>query len=198
MKRLKTVDGYINYHVEKQEELILLREILLTTEIEESVKWGAPIYTVNNKNIAGLGAFKNFTAIWFFQGALLNDPKKKLINAQEGKTQALRQWRFGSAEEIKSQKNLIRDYITEAIANQEQGREIKARIAKPLIIPDELKTLFKTKPEVEKGFESFSLTRKREFAEYIQEAKREETKQKRLSKIIPMIIDGTGLHDKYR
>lgn len=198
MKRFKSVGEYIDSHIEKQEELILLREILLATEVVETVKWGAPIYTVNGKNIAGLGAFKNFTAIWFFQGVLLNDPKMKLINAQEGKTQALRQWRFGSPEEIKSLEKLIKDYINEAIANQQQGREIKARTSKPLIVPEELKSVFENRPAVEKGFESFSLTRKREFTDYIHEAKREETKQKRLDKIITLIIGGIGLHDKYR
>ncbi len=71
--------------------------------MKETIKWGAPVYTLDYKNIVGLGAFKSYVGLWFFQGALLNDEKKKLINAQEDKTKALRQWRFNSVKKIEAE-----------------------------------------------------------------------------------------------
>ena len=61
----------------------------METELLETIKWGVPVYTLNDKNVLGMGAFKSYVGIWFFQGAFLDDPQKKLINAQEGKTKAL-------------------------------------------------------------------------------------------------------------
>jgi len=71
----------------------------------ETIKWSAPVYTFEGKNLVGLGAFKSYVGLWFFQGSLLNDKKKKLINAQEGKIKALRQWRFNSVKEIEAESN---------------------------------------------------------------------------------------------
>ena len=84
---------------------------------------GAPCYTLNGKMIVGLGAFKSYVALWFYQGALLADTEGVLINAQEGKTKALRQWRFDSKRAIAARK--IKAYVREAISLQEQALEIK-------------------------------------------------------------------------
>lgn len=125
MKKLKTVDEYILNHENWREELNLLRDICKSTGMQETVKWGGPVYVINGKNVLGLGAFKAYVSIWFFQGALLKDKKAKLINAQEGKTNALRQWRFKNSEEINIK--LVTEYIEEAISNQKAGKEIKKK-----------------------------------------------------------------------
>jgi len=117
MKRFKTVDEYILNNERWQSALILLRKVVRSTELEETTKWGAPAYTYNGKNIVGLGAFKSYVGIWFFQGVFLKDAKKKLINAQEGKTKALRQRRFKSDKDIEEESELIREYVQEAISN---------------------------------------------------------------------------------
>ena len=196
MKRFKTVDEYIDHFEEYQRELKLLRKTALSVGLEETVKWGAPVYTVNGKNVLGLGAFKSYVGLWFHQGALLKDKSKKLLNAQEGKTKALRQWRFDSFEEMDAK--LIRSYMEEAVANQQAGKEIKPERKKPLVIPDELAAALDDDPKLKACFEEFTLGKKREFADHISEAKRAETKTKRLEKIIPMILEKKGLHDKYR
>ncbi len=192
----KTVDEYVTRHDEWWEELNKLRSILQSTPLVESIKWGFPVYTLNNKNVLGLGAFKSYVGIWFFQGGLLKDPHQLLVNAQEGKTKAMRQLRFSSLEEMNEK--IIRDYVAEAIENQKKGKEIKPDLKKPLVIPDELKLAFETNQEVRDQFEKLNLTSKREFSEYIESAKREDTKKSRLEKIIPMILEGVGLHDKYK
>ena len=142
-----------------------------------------------------MGAFKSYVGIWFFQGAFLKDPHKKLINAQEGKTKALRQLRFASNEELDYE--LVKEYVSEAIQNQEEGKEIKPEKNKPLIIPDELELNFEVDEELKKCFGELTLSKQREYAAYISETKREETKRKRLEKIIPMIKQKIGVRDKY-
>ena len=106
--------------------------------MEETVKWSAPVYTVNGKNVIGLGAFKNHFGIWFFNGVFLKDEQKLLVNAQEGKTDALRQIRFTSIDDI--DKNAVLQYVIEAVKNQKEGKEITPdRTKKETVIPVNLK-----------------------------------------------------------
>ena len=191
------VTEYINNKNTWTQELNLLRSVLLEVGFEETVKWGAPVYVHKGKNIVGLSAFKNYCGLWFFQGSFLIDEQKKLVNAQEGKTQAMRQWRFFTVEDI--QPDLVKQYALEAIKNSEEGKELKVKKnTKPLSIPDELQLEFDKDERLKEAFNGFSLSKQREFSDYISEAKREATKQKRLEKIIPMILNGVGLYDKYK
>lgn len=191
------VTEYINDKNTWTQELNLLRSVLLEVGFEETVKWGAPVYVHKGKNIVGLSAFKNYCGLWFFQGSFLIDEQKKLVNAQEGKTQAMRQWRFYTVEDI--QPDLVKQYALEAIKNSEEGKELKVKKnTKPLSIPDELQLEFDKDERLKEAFNGFSLSKQREFSDYISEAKREATKQKRLEKIIPMILNGVGLYDKYK
>lgn len=137
MQKNKTVQEYISKHPNHKAELELLRSIVLGMNLTETIKWGAPVYMVKGKNVVGLGSFKSYVGLWFYQGALLKDLGKKMINAQEGVTQAMRQWRFESLESIETQKDSIKAYIDEAITNAQLGKEIKPK-PKPLIIPVEL------------------------------------------------------------
>lgn len=198
MKRYKTVDAYIDGSVDWKEGLEKLRSIIQQTELVEEVKWGAPVYTYNKKHIVGLGSFKSYMGLWFFQGALLEDKESRLINAQKDVTKAMRQWRFPSIKEIKQDEELILKYVHEAILNQKEGREIKARKGKPLVIPPALKEVLDSHKALSSAFESLNLAKKREFAEYIDTAKRDATKLSRFKKITPMILEGRGLNDKYR
>ena len=134
MKRYSSVDIYIDGHKAWSPILKKLRKLILKTDMEESLKWGAPSYTVNGKNVVGISAFKSYAGLWFHQGVFLSDRKNNLINAQEGKTQALRQWRFFSVKDI--DEKLVLNYLEEAKANQLKGKEIKPNRSKPLIIPD--------------------------------------------------------------
>ena len=196
MKGYKTVDEYILNVAEGREILIVLREIILSTELTETVKWGIPAYTINDKNVVGMAAFISHVALWFYNGSFLKDEAGVLINAMEGVTKALRQWRFASVDEIDDQ--LVLKYVTEAIQNQKEGKELKPDRNKPVIIPDELSTIFNEDRELESCFNRFTPGRQKEFMNYISEAKTKETRQARIQKIIPMILDNIGLNDKYR
>ena len=195
MKRFKTADEFFASETMYPGELARLREIILATELHETVKWGAPVYTIEGKNVAGIGSFKSYFGIWFFQGAFLKDAEKVLINAQEGKTKGMRQWRFESGNEIN--KKLILKYLREAIANSKAGKEIKPE-KKSLNLPAELKSAFSEDLELRDAFEKITPGKQREYAEYISDAKREATKAARLEKIRPMIKAKIGLNDKYK
>jgi uncharacterized protein YdeI (YjbR/CyaY-like superfamily) len=117
MKRFKNVDDYIDQNELWPEELRRIREILLATSLTEEVKWGAPCYTHDGKNIVGVGAFKSYFGLWFFKGAGLEDKEGVLINAQPGKTKDLRQWRMTSASDIKPA--VIKRYVKEAMQLQD-------------------------------------------------------------------------------
>ena len=191
------VTEYINDKNKWTQELILLRSVLLALPLEETIKWGAPVYVYKGKNILGLSAFKNYCGLWFFQGHFLKDEANLLVNAQEGKTKAMRQWRFNSIEDINL--DLIKMYVLEAIDNSERGLEIKPQKNKqPLIIPPELESKLKGNDNLTEKFNELTLSKQREFVEYISSAKRDTTKITRLEKIIPMIINGIGLNDKYK
>lgn len=189
------VTEYIDKKDKWKDGLLKLRSIMSQLPLEETVKWGAPTYTSKGKNIVGMSSFKNYFGLWFFQGALLKDDSKVLINAQEGKTSALRQWRFTSVDEIDA--DLIKTYALEAIDNQAKGKEIKPK-KKPLIIPDLLQQAMDSDLELKEKYESLTLGKKRDYADHISDAKRDATKQSRLEKIIPMIKSGIGLYDKYK
>jgi uncharacterized protein YdeI (YjbR/CyaY-like superfamily) len=114
------------------EEMNLLRGIIAQTELEEMTKWGGPVYTINKKNVVGIGGFKDYVAVWFWNGVFLKDEQKLLVNANEGVTKGLRQWRFTSKEEIAKNEKLILQYMQEAIANEKAGLSIKPEKKKRL------------------------------------------------------------------
>lgn len=195
MKKFTSIDEYINHHKKWQEELLKLRDIIHTTEMPETIKWNVPVYSINGKNVLSIVAFKNYVAIWFFQGVFLRDEKNVLSKASE-KTVAMRKWTFKSTNEM--DEKLIKAYIEEAIQNQKDGKEVKPQKKKEIVIPEELKAAFKENKSLKTSFQKFTPSKQREFAEYISNAKQEKTKFTRLEKIKPMILNGIGLNDKYR
>ena len=196
MERHKTIQAYLQSISRFRPEVERLREILNKTALTEEVKWGAPAYTYEGKIVVGIGAFKEHFALWFHQGVLLADEAGVLINAGEGKTKALRQWRMTAKKDIKAR--TIQAYVKEAIGLVEQGIEIKPTRHAGVELPDELRAALKGDAKVKRAFEALTPGKQREYAGYIAEAKRAETKAKRLVKILPMIEAGAGLHDKYR
>ncbi|WP_459209914.1 YdeI/OmpD-associated family protein [Aquimarina rhabdastrellae] len=197
MEKHTSVDAYIEAKPQWTTALKVLRSIALASGLTETVKWGVPVYTTKNgKNVIGLGAFKSYVGVWFYNGALLKDEANMLLNAQEGKTKALRQWRFESLEAIPQE--LLKAYVDEAIQNQLAGKEIKPVKKVAFEIPSELETVLNEDVVLKEKFKELTAYKQREYAEHISEAKREATKQNRLKKIIPMIQSGIGLNDKYR
>jgi uncharacterized protein YdeI (YjbR/CyaY-like superfamily) len=200
MKKVTNSEEYVAKHAEWGELLNRLLEILRKTELEETIKWGIPTFTLDGKNVVAVAAFKAHVAIWFNQGALLEDPDKVLVNAQKGKTQAQRQWRFEKLTDLKKTK--VRKYILEAIENQRSGKVIKPRkklsVAARLNLPEELAKAMAANPALKQAFANFPPYKQKEFIDHIIEAKLAPTRQRRLEKILPMIASGQGLNDRYR
>ena len=196
MQRAKSVTEYIANASAWNDELKRLRDILRATPLSEEVKWGGPCYTYKGKNIIGIGGFKSYFGLWFHQGALLKDDKNVLINAQEGKTKALGQWRMTSGKDVKTA--IIKSYVKEAMSLVDQGKEIKADRTAAIEVPDELQKAMRRHKGATAAFKNLRRGLQREYAEYVSSAKRDETKKNRIAKILPMIVAGVGLNDKYR
>ncbi|MCW9037155.1 YdeI/OmpD-associated family protein [Altibacter sp.] len=190
------IDRYIETHEKWTDKLEELREIFQQTELKETVKWGTPTYTLNGKLVAGMAAFKNHYAIWFHQGVFLKDTHQKLVNAQEGVTKALRQWRFEAGDTI--ERHIVLQYLQEAIKNCIDGKEVKIERKKGVVLPPLLKEALKHNNELKEAFHALTPGKQREYAAYIGDAKQQKTKESRLEKIEPMILKGVGLHDKYK
>jgi len=197
LKKVQSIEEYIKANIKWYEALTILRDIIKSTDVEETIKWNAPVYSVDGKNVIGLGAFKNHFGIWFFNGVFLKDEKNLLTNAQEGRTKALRQMLFESVDDINKQ--AVLQYVKEAIENQKLGKEIKSdRTNKKPVITKELQNALDKDSVYKNSFNNLTPGRQREYCEYINTAKREPTKLSRLEKIKPMILQGIGLNEKYK
>jgi uncharacterized protein YdeI (YjbR/CyaY-like superfamily) len=196
--KASTVEEYIDSKESWREALLLLREIFLESELSESVKWGMPVYTLKNKNVAGFSAFKSHVGIWFYQGVFLKDPENNLVNAQEGVTKGMRQWRFESVEEIRSSREMISKYLHEAAENQKKGKRIAPARDRKTEIPAELQHAFSEHQGLRGKFDALTPGKQREYANYVSEAIKPATRQRRTEKIIPLILKGIGMNERYK
>lgn len=196
MDRQAKLEAFFDKESQWKDQVNVLREIALSTDVEETYKWQFPTYTVGGKNVFALAQFKDWYGIWFFQGVFLLDPLGVLTNAQEGKTKAMRHWKFGAQSQI--DKKQVIAYMHEAIQNQLDGKVVKAKSSKPktvnpLKIPPLLAKALIEDVSLATAFEELSEARKRGYAIYITEVKQESTKLKRLNKIIPLIREGKSI-----
>jgi len=197
MIKPKSVDHFIETREKWQSEVSKLREILLTMDLEETVKWMFPCYVHGKKNVVGIGGFKSYFGLWFYEGASMSDPQGVLTKAQEGKTKDMRQWRMTTAKEIKVR--AIKSYVKEAIELSKVAKKpTSKKRATTVEVPPELLNVLKADKKAATAFGNLTPGRQRDYTEHIATAKRAETKLKRLDKILPMIKQGVGLNDKYR
>ncbi len=178
------------------EELSLLSSIIQKTPLEKTTKWGSDVFTYDGKNVLSYGGFKNYFALWFYNGVFLQDKYHVLISAQEGITKSLRQWRFSSVAEIDERK--ILEYVNEAIAIEKKGLRIAPEKEKQVEIPQLFAEMLSEDKTLKESFDRLTLGKQKEYMLYIAEAKQEATKVKRLEKVRPMILLGIGLNDKYK
>ncbi|NNL91229.1 MAG: hypothetical protein HKO66_03240 [Saprospiraceae bacterium] len=188
------IDDYISKH-QWSKPLQKLRTALLKTELVETVKWGMPVYTINNKNVVGLAGFKHHFGLWFYQGVFLKDEHHILRNAQEGKTKGMRHIKYNDEKEIDMK--IIKSYVNEAIANAKLGKEIKPEKSK-IKCPPIFEDFLNDNKKLKKKFDDYTPGRKKEFYEYIGSAKRESTQLKRLDECRSLIEKGSSPMDKYR
>ena len=181
------------YRERWQAEIAALQKILVGFDLEEECKWGKPCYTLDGKNVVIIQGFKEYCALGFFQGALLKDPKKVLV--QLGKVQAARVMKFTSAKEIVAKAATIKAYVRQAMAAQKAGLKVEKKPAK-LPVPEELKQMFRKNPRFERAFEALTPGRQRGYLYHFGSAKRPETRTARIEKAMPAIFDGRGFLER--
>jgi uncharacterized protein YdeI (YjbR/CyaY-like superfamily) len=187
-------DWFFNKDTKWQEEYEKLRDIMLDMGLDEKVKWGCPTYLNDDVNIVLIHGFKDYCAILFFKGALLKDPKKILIQQTEN-VQSARQMRFTSVQEITKLKTTIKDYVKEAIAVEKSGKKMEFKKTTEFKMPEEFAQALKGVPGLKKAFESLTPGRQRGYLLYFSSAKQVKTREARIEKYIPMILEGKGLED---
>jgi len=143
-----------------------------------------------------MAGFKNWLALWFYQGVFLSDPNALLVSGTEGKTKGQRQWRIKSEDEFDLA--ILQQFVNEAIENARAGKSITIEKNKQVEIPSELAQALKENAALAAIFEAMSPSHRREYAEYVAEAKQEATRLRRVEKIVPMILSKAGLNDKYK
>lgn len=189
------VDAFIDRLKQWQDEFKLMREIIRETELVEDYKWMHPCYTLEGKNVVIVQDFKNYCALLFEKGTIMEDPYQTLIQ-QTKNVQAARQLRFESLEDIERRREEIKWYIEEAIRIEKSGEKVPMKETKDYEMPVELQAKFEERPELEKAFHQLTPGRQRQYMYYIGQAKRASTREDRVLKYINHILDGKGINDK--
>ncbi len=189
------VDFYFNKAKKWQKELEKLRMIVLDCLLTEELKWGVPCYTFQKSNIVLIHDFKEYCALLFFKGALLNDANGILIQQTEN-TQATRQIRFTNVREIVELESIIKTYIYEAIEVEKAGLQVTLKKTSEFSIPDEFQQKLDEAPELKTAFESLTPGRQRAYLLYFAAPKQAKTRESRIEKYTPHILKRKGLNDE--
>jgi uncharacterized protein YdeI (YjbR/CyaY-like superfamily) len=189
------VDWFFDKATKWQKEYEKLRAIVLDCDLKEELKWGQPCYVYEKSNIVLIHGFKDYCALLFFKGALLKDKKKILIQQTEN-VQAARQIRFTGVSEITKLNAVIKAYIYEAVAVEEAGLKVELKKTKEFTMPGEFKSKLDKSKELKNAFYALTPGRQRGYLLYFSSAKQAKTRESRIEKYIPSILDGKGLDDE--
>jgi len=190
----RRVDFYFRKANKWQEELERLRMIVLDCRLTEELKWGVPCYTFEKSNIVLIHVFKEYCALLFFKGALLKDARGILVQ-QTKNVQAARQIRFTNVREIVKMKPILKAYIYEAIEVDKAGLKVKFKKTKEFIVPEEFRNKLAELPALKTAFYSLTPGRQRAYILYFSALKQSKTRQSRIEKCMPRILNGKGLND---
>jgi uncharacterized protein YdeI (YjbR/CyaY-like superfamily) len=179
------------------QELKSLRKLLLASPLTEERKWGMPCYTFKNKNVLMLAAFKGYAALSFFKGSLLKDSKKMLIAPGEH-SQAVRMFRFTDVNEIKEHADTIKSYIKEAIDLEKKGSKVAFKKSSEHAMPEEFERSLSKVKGLRNAFLALTPGRQRAYLLHFTAAKQSTTREARIEKCIPLILQGKGLNEEYR
>lgn len=188
------VDFFFNKANQWQKEYELLRMLVLSCGLVEELKWGVPCYTWQNNNIVLIHGFKDYCALLFHKGALLNDAEGILIRQTEN-VQAARQIRFTGVMEIMEMESALKACIYEAIEVEKAGLRVKLKKTSQFKMPEEFQEKLDTDPDLKTAFEALTPGRQRGYLLYFSQAKQSKTRVSRIGKYIPKILDGKGLND---
>jgi len=195
MNRMNSkVDFFFNKASQWKEEFEQLRRIILDSGLAEELKWGQPCYTFQGKNIILIHGFKEYCAVLFFKGALLNDPESILIQ-QTANVQAGRQVRFTGVKEIVKRAPVLKAYIYEAIEVEKAGLKVKLKKTSDYKMPGEFKNKLDKNPALKIAFNELTPGRQRAYLFYFSQPKQSKTRESRIEKYMKRILEGKGLND---
>jgi uncharacterized protein YdeI (YjbR/CyaY-like superfamily) len=182
------------YRERWEAEIVEMRRVLGGFAMKEECKWGKPTYTVDGKNIVILQGFKEYFGLGFFQGALLKDTKRVLV--QLGQVHAGRVMKFTSAKDITAKAATIKAYVREAIAVERAGLRMKPRRTSDFPVPEELRQRFRRDPRFKRAFEALTPGRQRSYLYHFAAAKQSATRAARIEKAMPAIFEGRGFLER--
>jgi len=188
------VDFFFSNAKKWQEEFEKLRTIILDCGLAEDLKWGQPCYTFENKNIVLIHGFKEYCALLFFKGALLKDAEGILIQQTEN-VQAARQIRFTNVREIAEMEPTLKAFIYQAIEVEKSGLKVNLKKTSEFIIPEEFQKKLDEIPVLNAAFKALTPGRQRAYISYFSQPKQSKTRESRVEKYVPQILDGKGLND---
>ena len=188
------VDEFISNAKKWQEEFEKLRMIILDCELTEELKWRVPCYTFQKNNIVLIHGFKEYCAILFIKGALLQDAKGILIQQTEN-VQAGRQIRFTNVQEIVKKEAILKAYIYEAIEVEKAGLQVNFKKNTEYTIPEEFQNKLDENPDLKTAFEALTPGRQKAYIYYFSQPKQSKTRESRVEKYMQQILNGKGLND---
>lgn len=188
------VDGYLRRAKKWREEMEKLRAIILGSPFTEELKWGKPCYVFEQSNIVLIIGFKEYCAFLFCKGALLKDAHGILVKAGEN-TQAARQARFTSVKQIVEMEPILKAYLDEAIEAEKAGLKVNYQKNTELVFPEEFQKKLDQNPALKAAFRALTPGRQRAYNIYFSAPKQSKTRESRVDKCTPQILDGKGLND---
>ena len=188
------VDFFFDKASKWQKEYLQLRAIVLECGLNEELKWGVPCYTYQGSNVVLIHGFKEYCALLFHKGALLNDTNGILIQQTEN-VQSARQIRFTGLQEILELRPVLKTYIYEAIEVEKAGLKVELKKTKEYAVPEEFQVKLDENEILKQAFEKLTPGRQRGYLLYFDSAKQAKTREARVEKVIPQILEGKGLND---
>jgi uncharacterized protein YdeI (YjbR/CyaY-like superfamily) len=188
------VDGFLRKSKKWQKEFKKLRTIILRCQLTEEFKWGWPCYTLDNRNVVLIHGFKKYCALLFFKGALLNDAKRILIQQSEN-VQAVRQIRFTNVGQITKMAAILKGYVDQAIEVEKAGLKVNFKKTAAFSVPEEFQNKLDGIPAFKNAFNALTPGRQRAYLLFFSKPKQSKTRDSRVEKYMPQILNGKGLND---
>jgi uncharacterized protein YdeI (YjbR/CyaY-like superfamily) len=189
-----SVDSFLSKAKNWQDEAAALRKLLIDCGLTEEFKWRAPCYTYQGTNIIILHLFKDYCALGFFKGALLQD-KHQILSKPGENSQSVRMAKFTGLLEIAKMKSVLKAYIYEAIEIENAGLKVELTLSKNLIFPEEFQQILDQNPRLKKAFENLTPGRQRAYNLYFSAPKQSATRTVRVEKYVQQILNGKGIND---
>jgi uncharacterized protein YdeI (YjbR/CyaY-like superfamily) len=174
------------------DEFIALREILLSSGLDEELKWRQPCYTHGGVNIVILSGFKKFCALGFFKGSLMPDPKN-ILKSPGPNSRAVKLVRFTSLAEVTARRATLKSYIRAAIKIAQSGEKVDFSANKKITLPDELHDYLKKNPDVKKAWDALTPGRQRSWVMHLESTRQSKTREARIAKAKAKIMQGLGM-----